>query len=274
MIPAMAGGALWVVFVAWLLGRRERARLGGRMIPVTEVNSADALPGELAEIASIRRPQLAWFNLLLTALLMVALMLGWLPLSILFMIACALALIVNYPSIAQQKERINQHAGNVLAVVAVIFAAGVFTGIMSGTKMIDAVAQSVVQLVPVSLGPYLAVITAVLSLPFTFFISNDAFYFGVVPILSQAASVYGISAAEIGRASLVGQPVHLLSPLVPSTYLLVGLAGVELGDHQKFTLKWSVVSSLVLLIISLATAVIPLTGAVQADPAPIARSAG
>ena len=47
--------------------------------------------------------------------------------------------------------------------------------------------------------------------------SNDAFYFGVLPILSEAAQGYGISAVEMARASLIGQPVHLLSPLVPST---------------------------------------------------------
>jgi CitMHS family citrate-Mg2+:H+ or citrate-Ca2+:H+ symporter len=92
--------------------------------------------------------------------------------------------------------------------------------------MVDAMANSVVALVPDAFGPYLAIITGVLSLPFTFFISNDAFYYGVVPILSQAAAAYGISAAEIGRASLVGQPVHLLSPLVPSTYLPMALVGV------------------------------------------------
>ncbi len=141
-----------------------------------------------------------------------------------------------------------------------IFAAGVFTGILSGTKMIEAMAQSVVAAVPPSLGPYLAPITGVLSLPFTFFISNDAFYYGVVPVLAQAASAYGISAAEIGRASLVEQPVHLLSPLVPSTYLLVALCGVELGDHQRFTLKWTIVTAFVLLAVGLLTAVIPLTG--------------
>jgi hypothetical protein len=189
---------------------------------------------------------------------MVALILGILPLSILFMIATALALAVNYPKLADQKERIAANAGNVLAVVAVVFAAGVFTGILSGTKMIDAMAQSVVQVVPPALGPYLAVITAFLSVPFTFFISNDAFYYGVVPVLAEAGAHYGISAAEIGRASLLGQPVHLLSPLVPSTYLLVGLCGVEMGDHQKFTFKWALVTSLVLLVIGLLTTVIPL----------------
>ena len=82
----------------------------------------------------------------------------------------------------------------------------------------------------------------------------------MVPVLSQAASSYGITAAEIGRASLVGQPVHLLSPLVPSTYLLVGLAGVDLGDHQRFTLKWSGMTCLILLAAGLLTTVIPLVG--------------
>ena len=59
---------------------------------------------------------------------------------------------------------------------------------------------------------------------------------------------------------MVGQPVHLLSPLVPSTYLLVGLVGVEFDEHQRFTLKWALGSVAVLLVIALATAVIPAVG--------------
>jgi citrate-Mg2+:H+ or citrate-Ca2+:H+ symporter, CitMHS family len=261
MIPAMVGGAAWVIFVAWLFGRKERQRVGildpnalGEIHAVTvDETESDATSG-------IRRPKLFWINLVLTAALMAGLLLGVMPLSLLFMIACALALAINYPTIKEQRERIEHHAGNVLSVVSVILAAGILTGILSGTKMVDAMANSVVALVPDALGPYLAVITGVLSLPFTFFISNDAFYYGVVPVLSQAAAAYGISAAEIGRASLIGQPVHLLSPLVPSTYLLVALVGVELGDHQRFTLKWTIVTAFILLAVGLATATIPLAG--------------
>jgi len=264
LIPAMLAGAAWVVFVAWHFGLRERQRLG--VLPAGDLQDLHASAQNKAEYdreQGIRRPRLLWFNVALTAGLMVALILGVLPLSILFMIASALALIVNYPKIEEQKDRLAANAGNVLAVVAVIFAAGVFTGVLSGTKMIDAMAMSVVDVIPAALGPYLAVITAVLSVPFTFFISNDAFYYGVVPVLSQAASAYGITAAEIGRASLMGQPVHLLSPLVPSTYLLVGLCGIEFGDHQRFTIKWSLGTSLILLLIGLATAIIPLAGSAQ-----------
>jgi len=77
--------------------------------------------------------------------------------------------------------------------------------------------------------------------------SNDAFYFGILPVIAQTAAGYGISPVEIARASVVGQPVHLLSPLVPSLYLLVGLAKVDLGDHQRFALKWAIFASFGLL---------------------------
>ena len=101
-------------------------------------------------------------------------------------------------------------------------------------------------------------ITALVSMPFTFFMSNDAFYYGVLPVLAEAASHYGITAVEMARASIVGQPVHLLSPLVPSTYLLVALAGIDFGDHQRFTLKWAVLVCMCILVAALLMGIFPL----------------
>lgn len=262
MLPAMGVGVLWVLFVSYRLGVAERTRLAS-----SEARSKHdgVLEEEMAnpgyeEDVSHRRPDRLLVNAVLTVALLVALVAAVLPLPVLFMLGFAVAVLVNYPSIDQQKALLSRHAGNVLAVVGLIFAAGVFTGILSGTKMVDAMAGSVITLVPPAMGPYLAVVTGVLSVPFTFFISNDAFYFGVLPILAKAGEVYGITAAEMARASLVGQPVHLLSPLVPSTFLLVGLAGVDFDDHQRFTLKWALLSALVLLAVSLLVAVVPLVG--------------
>ncbi|MDU5680119.1 MAG: SLC13 family permease, partial [Pseudomonas aeruginosa] len=164
----------------------------------------------------------------------------------------------NYPCIQEQKKRIGAHAENILAVVSLIFAAGVFTGILSGTGMVDAMSKSLLAVIPPALGPYLATITALVSMPFTFFMSNDAFYYGVLPILTQAAAEYGITPVEMARASIVGQPVHLLSPLVPSTYLLVGLAKIDFGDHQRFTLKWAVLVCLAILAMALLLGLFPL----------------
>jgi CitMHS family citrate-Mg2+:H+ or citrate-Ca2+:H+ symporter len=192
---------------------------------------------------------------------MAGLLLAVAPLPVLFMIGFAVALIINYPRLEQQRERIASHGGNVIAVVSLIFAAGVFTGILSGTGMVEAMSGSLLSVIPDGWGRFLAPITALVSMPFTFFISNDAFYFGVLPIVSEAAGTYGVAPLEMARASLIGQPVHLLSPLVPSTYLLVGLAGVEFGDHQRFTIKWAVAISLLLLAVALASGAFPWSGA-------------
>jgi CitMHS family citrate-Mg2+:H+ or citrate-Ca2+:H+ symporter len=168
---------------------------------------------------------------------------------------------INYPSLEQQKVRVAAHAGNVLAVSGLIFAAGIFTGLLSGTKMVDAMAHAVIVVIPPSLGPYMAVVAGVLSIPGTFFISYDAFYFGVMPVIAEAGAAYGIGAAEIARASLIGAPVHALSPLTASTYLLIGLSKLELGDHQRFSLKWTLVVSLLMLGLLILTGAVPLAGA-------------
>ncbi len=259
ILPMVATG-LWVVFVAYRFGLHERARLAG--LPkeaIDEDASATTILNQDSEAhVEARRPKLIWFNFLLTATLMVALVADVLPLAVLFMLAFAIAMTVNFPSVRDQRERLSAHAGNALAVGGLIFAAGIFTGILSGTKMVDAMAATVTSSIPPALGPYLAPITALLSAPFTFFISNDAFYFGMLPILAEAGAQYGITPAEMGRAALVGQQIHLLSPLVASTYLLVGFVGIELGEHQRFTLKWAIGSFVVFFLISLLLGVFPL----------------
>lgn len=188
---------------------------------------------------------------------MICLVKGVLPMSILFMIALAIALVVNYKDINMQKDLVAHHAGSALNVVGIIFAAGIFTGILAGTGMVDSMSKELVAIIPQSMGPFLAPITAVLSMPLTFFMSNDAFYYGVLPVLSEAALHYGITPVEMARASIVGQPVHLLSPLVPSTYLLCGLAGIDLGQHQKFAIKWAIITCLVMMFAAIICGVFP-----------------
>lgn len=265
MIPSMLVAGGFVLYAAWRMGRDERTRLAATHC-VRAVH--DTMCVGAGTLSHMRRPALLPVNVALTVMLMLALVVGLLPLPVLFMIAFAIAIMINYPSVSEQKQLLATHAANAMAVASLIFAAGIFTGILSGTRMVDAMAETVVQHVPDALGPYLSIVTGLLSIPFTFFISNDAFYFGILPILAKAGQAYGITAAEMGRASLIGQPVHLLSPLVPSTYLLVGLAGVDFDAHQRFTIRWALLTALVLLGAGLLTTVIPLVGHLVASPRP------
>lgn len=276
LVPAMVICFAWLLVLAFAYGRFERRRLGVLVLGADPVIYQPALVGDAGvdEMVSVdggaftvsadpeaRRPKLVWFNAGLTIALIVLLVLGVLPLPALFMGAFCIAAMVNYPSLEAQKVRVAAHSANILAVVSLIFAAGIFTGILNGTGMVEAMSRNLLAVIPPQLGPYLAPITGLISLPMTFFISNDAFYFGMLPILAETASHYGVSPQAIASASLVGQPLHLLSPLVPSTYLLANLAGVEFAEHQKFTARWAIATSLVLLVAGLAVGAFPLLAA-------------
>ncbi|MFJ8887325.1 CitMHS family transporter [Streptomyces sp. NPDC102402] len=284
MIPALAVGLLAVILLACVLGRRERRRLGMLTLDealVTEpetvlvgagggndrlakapegagtggTGTADG--GEGGEAGeefrgldphrSTLRPRLYWFNAGLTVALLAAMILELMPIPVLFLLGAALALTVNFPHMPDQRARIAAHADNVLNVSGMVFAAAVFTGVLTGTGMVEHMADWLVGTIPDAMGPHMAVVTGVLSLPLTYFMSNDGFYFGVLPVLAEAGAAHGVSPLEVARASIVGQPLHMSSPLVPAVYVLVGMAKVEFGDHTRFTVKWAVLTSLVVL---------------------------
>ncbi|MDQ7262637.1 citrate:proton symporter [Paracoccus sp. PS-1] len=257
LIPAMAVGFGYLLIVATLFGLRERRRVG-----VLSPDREAALEHDMEEAPAYRRPKLMPVNLALTGGLLAGLITGILPLPILFILATALALAINYPTLAEQRERIQAHSYNIVSVVGLIFAAAIFTGVLSGTGMDDAMSQSLLAIMPDSLGPYMAPATALFSAAATYAVTNDAFYFGMLPILASTAEVYGISGVEMARASLIGQPIHLLSPLVASTYLLVNLVGVEYGDNQRASILWVAGLVLAMLAGALAFGIIPLAGAI------------
>ncbi|KRE77437.1 CitMHS family transporter [Arthrobacter sp. Soil763] len=205
---------------------------------------------------STLRPKLFWFNLALTVTVMVTLVANIIPLPFVFMVGSAVALLVNFPKLKDQGAQLVAHAPSIVAVVSMVMAAAVLTGVLNGTGMVKAMSEWLVAIIPADLGPFMAIITGILSIPMTFFMSNDAFYFGVLPVLSETAAHYGVGAADMARASITGQPFHLQSPLVPAILLLVSLAKVDLGDHHKKVLWRTAVISLVMLGVGVLTGAI------------------
>ena len=250
MLPIMIAGLAWVVAVAFILGNRERARLGVTAIDLEKLMSEL----EQTKLSGWR----FWLSAALTVALIALMMMNVMPLPILFMIAFSIGLVVNYPTLKSQKTVIDKYAGSVLAVTLLIFGAGIFVGVMTGTGMIKAVSESLVAVIPASAGHYMSVFTAFISMPFTYILTNDAFYFGILPILAETAAHYGIDSKEMAIASLIGQPVHLLSPLVASTYLLCGLLNVDYGENQKASLGWSIGTCMVMFVAAAALGSITL----------------
>lgn len=256
LLPTMAAGALGVLYIAFILGSRERKRIG---VVSLKTGGDDCYIESILADGPNKNPKMVVINFILFLAVMLSLVTGILNSVVTFLLGFIIALSINYPRLTIQKERMLAHSANAMVVVLLVFAAGVFAGIFSGTKMVDAIAQLLINIIPPSWGDLFTLVVAITSMPLTFLLSNDAYYFGVVPILANAAAAYGISPIEIARASVLGQSVHQISPLVASTLLLVGMIDRDLGDFQRSTIKWAVLLSLFMTTVSLATGAITLS---------------
>jgi len=253
-IPAMLGGLIWVLFVAYIFGKRERKRLGIIQFDYEHTeNFTD-------EQRSLRRPKLILVNAVLTISLITILLMGVVPAPALFVVASIIALMLNYSKLSDQQKIMKTHGANIFLVASMIFAAGVYSGVLTESKMIEAMASDLVNLIPKEHASFIPAITAIISMPASILFTPDAYYYGVVPVLSHTCTQLGVDPLEIGRASLLGQMTvgFPLSPLTASTFLLIGLAEVELGEHQRFIFKWAWGTTIVMTIIALLTGSIHL----------------
>lgn len=178
-----------------------------------------------------------WVNGLITIAMMAVMIAGTVDPAVMFMIGTALVLTLNYRDPAMQRARIDAHAKAALTMAAILLAAGAFTGIMKESGMLSAMAHAAVGIVPSRLATHIPVVLAILSMPLSLLFDPDSFYLGVLPVIAEAAGAFGVPPAHIGQAALLGQMTtgFPVSPLTPATFLVVGLTGVELGEHQRFT---------------------------------------
>ncbi len=251
LLPSLVAGLVTVLALAAWLGRSERRRLAAAGTPSVETN-----PTTVPEPESAPVPRwLFAFNVVLTVLALVGLVQAVLPLPIIFMTAYAVALVVNCPAPQAQRDQLVRHAGPAMTMVGLILAAGVFAGILRESGMITAMGQSLVDALPATLTGHLATLTALAAMPLSLAFDPDSFYFGVLPVIASAADIAGGSGVEVARAALLGQMTtgFPVSPLTPATFLLIGMSGVDLADHQRKTIPLAYLVTLVMSLVALAT---------------------
>ncbi|MBW4794486.1 CitMHS family transporter [Pseudomonas tolaasii] len=255
LIPVQIVGLAFVFACAWWLGRREEKRLG-----LGAGASVDAVPQRVLseDDIKLRRPRMFWLNLILTVLVMVVMIAGWVDPVVMFMLGTVVALCINYPNVDAQRARIDAHAKTALTMASILLAAGVFTGIMQGTGMLKAMAEVAVAQIPAGHGKLIPAVVGFISMPLSLLFDPDSYYFGVMPVIAEVGKALGVDPLQVAQASLLG--VHTtgfpVSPLTPATFLLVGLCKVELADHQRFTIPFLFAASVLMTLTALLLGVI------------------
>jgi CitMHS family citrate-Mg2+:H+ or citrate-Ca2+:H+ symporter len=257
LVPVQIIGLAFVFGVAWILGRRAERR----GVPVEGSARLEARLLTAEELAARkRRSRLVWVNGAITVGIMAVMIAGTIDPAVMFMIGTALVLTINYPDPAQQRARIDAHAKAALMMAGILLAAGAFTGIMKESGMLAAMAHSAVHAVPPRLAPHIPVALAIVSMPLSLLFDPDSFYLGVLPVVADVAGTFGVPATHVGQAALLGQMTtgFPVSPLTPATFLVVGLTGIELGEHQRFTGPLLFAATLVMTAAAILFGVFPL----------------
>jgi CitMHS family citrate-Mg2+:H+ or citrate-Ca2+:H+ symporter len=237
LIPAQVVGIVFTFVVAWWWGRQEAKRLRASGTETVAAAAIEVRP-LTAEQQVLRRPRLVAVNLLLALVVMGSMIVTTIPPAVSFMLGLSIALVINYPNVEMQKQRIDAHARAALMMASILFAAGAFTGIMQGAGMLSAMATAAAGAIPPSAAAHIPVGLGLVSMPLSLVFDPDSFYFGVLPVVANAAHLLGVPSVEVARAALLGQMTtgFPVSPLTPATFLLVGLAGIDLAEHQKFSI--------------------------------------
>lgn len=257
IVPMQVVGLVLAVGTAIFWGFQEKkriAKLGDAA--VEDAGKYDDSDSE-EKNNELARPKNFIFNVILTLAVIIVLVMDIFPSYYVFMVGCALGILVNYRGKKLQNSIIKSHAASGLTMASTIMCAGVFLGVLSKSGIMEKMAIMMASVIPVSMGKFLPVIIGILSVPLALLFDTDSYFYGLLPVLISVGNQFGVNPAHIAIAMVVCRNcATFISPVAPATYLGIGLAGVEIKDHIKYCFGWQWGVSLICLVAGLILGVI------------------
>ena len=257
IVPMQVVGLVLAVGTAIFWGFQEKkriAKLGDAA--VEDAGKYDDSDSE-EKNNELARPKNFLFNVILTLAVIIVLVMDIFPSYYVFMVGCALGILVNYRGKKLQNSIIKSHAASGLTMASTIMCAGVFLGVLSKSGIMEKMAIMMASVIPASMGKFLPVIIGVLSVPLALLFDTDSYFYGLLPVLISVGNQFGVNPAHIAIAMVVCRNcATFISPVAPATYLGIGLAGVEIKDHIKYCFGWQWGVSLICLVAGLILGVI------------------
>ncbi|MEQ4692585.1 CitMHS family transporter [Providencia manganoxydans] len=243
LIPVQIIGMVGAAIFAALMGVREKRRIAAAAQKGTTPYLADSLLPANEQFSDveqqINKPQKPWINGGLIIASIICLAFGLLSAPYVFMIALSIALLVNFPNPKDQMKVLSQHAPQALGMVAIILAAGAFLGILSDGGMLKSIAEDLTAILPTEWVSKIHIFVGILGVPMDIFTSTDAYYFALLPIIQQIAETAGVDPSAVVYAMAIGNNAGtFVSPFSPAAWLAMGLAGIDMGRHLRYSFGW------------------------------------
>ena len=257
LMPMQVVGFVLAIGTAIFWGFQEKKRIAKLGDAAAEEAGKYDDSDEGAGNTDLARPQNFVFNVILTLAVIIVLVMDIFPAYYVFMVGCALGILVNYRGKKLHSSIIKSHASAGLSMASTILCAGVFLGVLSKSGIMEKMAVMMANVIPTSMGKFLPVIIGVLSVPLALLFDTDSYFYGLLPVLVSVGNQFGVNPAHIAIAMVVCRNcATFISPVAPATYLGIGLAGVEIKDHIKYCFGWQWGVSIVCLVAGLIMGVI------------------
>lgn len=242
VLPLQIVGSLVVIIFAIYFGNKEK-----------RIESLKTVADEESQGSSniYKINWLSWGKNFCLTVITILLMIRFskIPSYFIFLIATGMALLLNFSDGKDQVRVIEKNAAVAFNTAGTFLAAGVFLGIFKESGMTKSLADILIYIFPTILLPQIGRVLGSLGSAIGIAFSSDLYYYSFVPVVIESVGNFRISPKNIALAMLIGQNVGtVINPCVPTTFLAIGLAGVELKDHIKFSLKYLLIISFVMVL--------------------------
>ena len=207
-LPGLVIGLICCFAIALYYARQEKKR-GAGLEAGADTADLFSEADKTEEEKALLRPQLFWFNV-------------------------ALIVIVKI-----QNERLKSYAPTVLTMVSVLFASGVFTGVLNNSPMKDSMVEVVSGILEGSATAHINTVMGFLWGPLSAIgLNHEACAYTIVPMLQSIAADHITPVQAAASYLMTFVPQVFVNPSTAAMYIGLGLAGIDFKDHWKFTFKW------------------------------------
>ena len=259
IIPCLIAGFIFNMVTAVIYGRRAQAKINAGILDTGENVSGEDVGLSVESNRDNKVDAKYWMNLVWTLFILFLLFKGVFAGYYTFMLGVAVALIINYRGVKEWNNTIDKYAKNAMRITLVMYAAGIFAGVLNNSAMLEEMAKVIINIIPNFLAPFYSIITGIIDFVFGMLLGPDGFHYGLMPLLLEAGKGFGFAQEGLVYIMCLGRDtVSLITPVQATAWMLAGMCGVEFKDGVVKVLPKLALLFAVEIIVGIVLGIIPV----------------